>query len=334
MKNLPVPKRGMITRRRLMGAAALSAGATGLAWESFRRARTEPVVILKNTGYKEGVEDALRRGLIELGVTSSSIKGKKVVLKPNLVEPRRRARQHAPAHHPGGHPGFPFPWGCVGHGCRGGRARTRPVFRPRGVGATLPPRGKSHSIPRPELRPGRRNAEPRPLDEDDSPDVAANRSRSRPARIARQNEDAPLGRNHLVDENLFGLMPGAYYGWPKNVLHEQGLLESILDINATVRPHLAIIDGILGMGGDGPIMGDPIPSNVLVMGTNPTAVDATCARVMGIAPESVEYLDRASAFLGPIAERWIEQRGESIGSVRVNYPLLDHIPAHRSLKKI
>ncbi|WP_237722774.1 DUF362 domain-containing protein [Singulisphaera acidiphila] len=138
----------------------------------------------------------------------------------------------------------------------------------------------------------------------------------------------------LSMKNLFGLMPGAYYGWPKNVLHEQGLLESILDINATVRPHLAIIDGILGMGGDGPIMGDPIPSNVLVMGTNPTAVDATCARVMGIAPESVEYLDRASAFLGPIAERWIEQRGESIGSVRVNYPLLDHIPAHRSLKKI
>ena len=60
-------------------------------------------------------------------------------------------------------------------------------------------------------------------------------------------------------KNFFGCMPGRVYGWPKNVLHVRGIPESILDINAAVRPHLAIVDGIVGMEGDGPIMGDPAP---------------------------------------------------------------------------
>ncbi len=69
-------------------------------------------------------------------------------------------------------------------------------------------------------------------------------------------------------KNLFGVMPGIVYGWPKNVLHYAGIGQSILDIAAAVRPHLAIVDGIVGMEGDGPIMGTPRRLGVLVMGTN------------------------------------------------------------------
>ncbi len=43
----------------------------------------------------------------------------------------------------------------------------------------------------------------------------------------------------LSMKNLFGVMPGVYYGWPKNVLHHCGIDNSIVDITATVRPHLA-----------------------------------------------------------------------------------------------
>ena len=85
-------------------------------------------------------------------------------------------------------------------------------------------------------------------------------------------------------KNLFGVMPGIVYGWPKNVLHYAGIGQSILDIAAAVRPHLAIVDGIVGMEGDGPIMGTPRRLGVLVMGTNLPAVDATCARLMRIDP--------------------------------------------------
>ena len=40
----------------------------------------------------------------------------------------------------------------------------------------------------------------------------------------------------LAMKNLFGVMPGVAYGWPKNVLHHAGIPGSILDINAAVRP--------------------------------------------------------------------------------------------------
>ena len=44
-------------------------------------------------------------------------------------------------------------------------------------------------------------------------------------------------------KNLFGVIPGRIYGWPKNVLHWSGLQEAIVDIAATVRPQYAIVDG-------------------------------------------------------------------------------------------
>ena len=88
----------------------------------------------------------------------------------------------------------------------------------------------------------------------------------------------------LSQKNLFGVMPGAVYGWPKNALHHAGLQQAILDIAAAVKPQLAIVDGIVGMEGDGPIMGQPRRSGVIVCGESLPAVDATCARLMAIPP--------------------------------------------------
>jgi uncharacterized protein (DUF362 family) len=133
-------------------------------------------------------------------------------------------------------------------------------------------------------------------------------------------------------KNMFGVMPGIYYGWPKNVLHHAGIESSILDINATLKPHFAIVDGIVGMEGDGPILGDPKRVGVLVMGRNLSAVDATCCRIMGIDPYQVRYLYRADNWLGPISEKAIEQRGETIARVRTNFSLIETIPAHQGLR--
>jgi uncharacterized protein (DUF362 family) len=127
----------------------------------------------------------------------------------------------------------------------------------------------------------------------------------------------------LAMKNFFGVMPGVYYGWPKNVLHHVGIPQSILDICAAVRPHLAIVDGIIGMEGDGPIMGTPKAAGVLVMGTNLPAVDATCARIMGLDPWRIAYLAGSSGRLGPIAEPHIAQRGERLGSMIQPFQLLD-----------
>ena len=111
-------------------------------------------------------------------------------------------------------------------------------------------------------------------------------------------------------KNCFGCMPGSVYGWPKDVFHVHGIPESIVDIAAAVRPSLAIIDGIVGMEGDGPIMGDPVPSGVVVISRDLVAADVTAARLMGMDPEKVDYLMEAGRFLGQSRSELIEQRGE------------------------
>jgi uncharacterized protein (DUF362 family) len=111
-------------------------------------------------------------------------------------------------------------------------------------------------------------------------------------------------------KNLFGTVPGAVYGWPKNVLHQYGIPNSIVDLTATIQPHLAIVDAVTAMEGDGPIMGRARPLGFIAMGTDLVAVDATCARIIGLDPEKMAYLKQASAFLGLIDETRIAQRGE------------------------
>jgi uncharacterized protein (DUF362 family) len=123
-------------------------------------------------------------------------------------------------------------------------------------------------------------------------------------------------------KNLFGLVPGAVYGWPKNLLHVRGIENTILDLTSTIAPHLTIVDGVVGMEGDGPIMGRPKQTGFIAMGPDVVAVDATCARVMGIDPAKVPYLSVASDFLGNIAEDRIELRGERLSRYQTRFDLL------------
>jgi len=125
----------------------------------------------------------------------------------------------------------------------------------------------------------------------------------------------------LSMKNFFGVVPGAVYGWPKNKLHYIGIPESVVALNRQFRNTFAIVDGIIGMEGNGPIQGTPKPAGVLVMGRDLVAVDATCCRIMGIDPEKIDYL-RLAADLGHVHAPRIEQRGETVESVRSNFALI------------
>jgi len=113
-------------------------------------------------------------------------------------------------------------------------------------------------------------------------------------------------------KNMFGVVPGSCYGWPKNILHWAGIDRAILDINAAVRPDFAIVDGIIGMEGNGPIQGVLKPCGTVICGDDPVAVDATCARVMGLQPEKVKHIAHAATLLGHMQIEKINQIGESI----------------------
>jgi uncharacterized protein (DUF362 family) len=111
-------------------------------------------------------------------------------------------------------------------------------------------------------------------------------------------------------KNFFGVVPGAVYGWPKNILHMKGIHGSILDLNATVRPHFTIVDAVTAMEGDGPIMGKPRQMGLLAMSSDLAAADATLARLIGIEPNEIPYLAGAGDYLGNIRESRIRLRGE------------------------
>lgn len=128
----------------------------------------------------------------------------------------------------------------------------------------------------------------------------------------------------LAMKNMFGAVSGMVYGWPRNTFHLRNLNTGVMDFNLTLPVDYAIIDGIIGMEGDGPVRGTPVDSGVIIMGANPTAVDATATRVMRLRPPAIDYLRRAAGVLGPISEHNIEQRGESISSVRRRFRVLDY----------
>lgn len=126
-------------------------------------------------------------------------------------------------------------------------------------------------------------------------------------------------------KNLFGTMPGICYGWPKNELHWRGIDNSIVDIALTRTPDLAIVDGIIGMEGDGPLNGVAKPFGAIVMGSDLVAVDATCCRLMELDPEKILYLILGyQKKLGLLRESEILQLGESIVSLAKPFETLPH----------
>ena len=131
-------------------------------------------------------------------------------------------------------------------------------------------------------------------------------------------------------KNLFGTLPGICYGWPKNELHWRGIDNSIVDIALTRTPDLAIVDGIIGMEGDGPLNGTAKEMGILVMGHDLLAVDATCCRVMELVPEHIGYLVLGHGKkLGRLKADEIQQMGETIAAVASPFETVPHLQSLR-----
>ena len=94
------------------------------------------------------------------------------------------------------------------------------------------------------------------------------------------------------------------------------------------RRYLAIVDGIVGGQGDGPLCPAPAAAGVMMAGTSPAVLDAVAAKLMGFPPESLPIVARAFDH-----HRWpltdcplgaIEVEDERAGR---NVPLADLRPA-------
>jgi uncharacterized protein (DUF362 family) len=277
--------------------------------------------------YSVDLADVISRGLVELQV---DVRGRSVLLKPNLVE--YEATQAINTH----------PLVVVGAAEALLRAGAREIVVGEGPGHR---RDIEYLLTSTGLLEHLTDAKIRfvDLNHDDVREVPLRswftglRSMSLPVSVLRSDFVVSLPKlktHHWAGmtcsmKNFFGVVPGAVYGWPKNLLHVKGIHASILDLVATIRPGLTIVDAIVGMEGDGPIMGTARPAGFLAMGQDLAAVDATCARVIGLDPAKMVYLDAAGHFLGNISERRIDQRGERIERFRTDFALIESM---RSLR--
>jgi len=126
----------------------------------------------------------------------------------------------------------------------------------------------------------------------------------------------------LSMKNMFGVVPGARYGWPKNILHWKGIQESILDLCATVPLHFVIADGIVAMEGNGPLNGTPRPLGKIVLADDPVAADAICARLMGFEAGRIVHIREGSRFLGNASPGLVDHAGETLNAPAIPFQVV------------
>ena len=90
-------------------------------------------------------------------------------------------------------------------------------------------------------------------------------------------------------KNMFGLLPDKF----KGKYHMKGISKVVVDINTVLKPAFTVIDGFVGMEGEGPVDGTPVQMNLIIAGKDVVATDATAARVMGFNPYEITHIRKA-----------------------------------------
>jgi len=321
-----------LSRREFVAALAVPLAAAGCTRRPYRRSdfslpQRSVVELLPASSYDVDFGDLIGRGLHDLGVT---VRDRRVLLKPNMVEYE---------------PGTAIntnPLVIAGAIAAFQRAGAAEVVVAEGPGHR---RDTEYLLTRTGLYDHLCDHRVRFLDlnEDDVEYVPLKSNFTKlnqlalPVSVLRSDfvVSMPKLKTHhwagmtCAMKNFFGTVPGAVYGWPKNVLHMHGIHNSILDLNATIRPHLAIVDAVTAMEGDGPIMGRPRHTGFIAVSQDVVAADATCCRVIGLDPERLPYLAEAGQFLGNIDPGRIEQRGERIDRYAAEFDVVDAFKPYR-----
>jgi uncharacterized protein (DUF362 family) len=315
---------GLDRRALLIGGGAAALGLVG--YSAFRSARKPKAAtfIAKGQAYGGDLVRTIADGLAACGLVPDQWRGKRVLLKPNLVEPTRDCP------HMTTHPAMIVAtaevfrrWGAsVKVGEAPGHVRDTEL--------ALVESGVQEALDDARLEFADLNYEDAGW-VDNAGRASALKGLYFPRTVLEADLMVSLPKlktHHWVGmtasmKNLYGLLPGIKYGWPKNVLHHAGIPQTVVDINASVPRTVAVVDAIDCMEGDGPIMGSLKQMGLVVIGTNLPAVDATCARLMGLRPQRINYLRLAADELGPIDQCRIQQRGERWQQLASPFSILD-----------
>lgn len=119
---------------------------------------------------------------------------------------------------------------------------------------------------------------------------------------------------------LFGVVPGllksAYHAKLRDV---ENFSEMLIDLLQLIKPELSIMDGIVGMEGNGPAGGRPRDVGVILASSDSVALDVIAASIINMDPDSITTLKAArkrGLWSGNMAD--IDVVGESVEDVRVS----------------
>ncbi len=109
-------------------------------------------------------------------------------------------------------------------------------------------------------------------------------------------------------KNFYGVIPGT----GKAAIHqlapsEESLSHAVVDVYSTLKPALAVMDGIVGMEGEGATNGTPAESNVIISGADCVSVDAVASEVIGFFHKDI------------MITRFAHERGLGVGIQEISF---------------
>ena len=145
------------------------------------------------------------------------------------------------------------------------------------------------------------------------------------------NDEAPAKLDKkIIHPEFWG--PGDFerMGREKSIESIRSADMRIVDLNSVVRPHLAVIDAITGIEGNGPSSGEIINKlDVIITGNDPVATDVIGSTFMGIDPKKIGHI--AMAGIKGLGETDISKiifSGVPLNEFKRNFRLPDFIAKH------
>ncbi len=73
-------------------------------------------------------------------------------------------------------------------------------------------------------------------------------------------------------------------------LHHQSLPYKLALIAKLIRPKIVVVDATYALNKHGPMYGEPVKTNLVLVADNPVVADALGARIMGFSPQGIEHI--------------------------------------------
>lgn len=123
-------------------------------------------------------------------------------------------------------------------------------------------------------------------------------------------------------KNMFGVIPE-----PLRMIYHQNIHQVLADLNSLFEDRMfVVLDGLVGMEGQGPVYGTPVPMDLLLFARNPLAADIIAAQIMGLDWRRVRHLRLFEQQYSPLGGAEVEVAGTPL--VEVTRPFQ---PANKNL---